>query len=85
MSESTKKKVGSKIFHLENKLKSGKGKHKYYTGLPQLLRFNKVSVSLRTLRSHDFDSGPYETFEHKIFRGNLVDKTVPHPKQNPIL
>jgi len=67
---------GKKIFHLENKIKSGKGKHKYYTSLTQLVRYNEITKSLVTIRRHDFTEGPFETFEHIIHKGEIVDKTM---------
>lgn len=80
------KKAGSKIYHLEQKKEAKKNKHRYYTSIPQLMRYNEeqVGVSLRTLRSHDFSKGPYEGAAYLIHKGELIDKTmVPRKKRLP--
>lgn len=70
-----------KIFHLEYKHKAGMGKHKYYTTLSQLCRFNPlIGVGYETLKRKAWTEA-YENKNVIIHPGELIDKTAPHPKE----
>lgn len=72
-----KNKEGERLFHLEYKWKEGAERHKYYAGLPQLVRFNPlINVKLSTLQHFDFNSGYYENETVIIYKGVRVNKNA---------
>lgn len=65
-----------KIYHLEYKHKEGDGKHRYYTSLLNLCRFNPlIGVKYPTLARKSFEE-PYENKTVIIHYGELIDKTT---------